>query len=437
MQIPMAVKHWLLAVLALLVIGLVWLSYNQRKLRPVHFLVPGPKHSLPCPNYPLEETIYPIKDTNHFILSAYEDHREKRLTRVIGIVHRHNLEPLSCIFCCEKSSNFQTRALIDIHTDHFGFPFATTDLLCEENPECNASHVTIEREERKRGGRLFLPIRNREKTEGDFPYEFTVCISNLFGDYNNALQFIQTMEVYKILGIQKVTIYNTSCGPQLDKVLHYYSEEGLLEVVPWPITQFLNPSRGWNFAEHKGDLHYYGQLTTLNDCIYRNMYKSKYLLLNDMDEIIMPYKHGRLHELMGNLSAQNPKVGVFVVENHIFPKTMFDDNKRFDLPLWREVPGINILEHIYREPDRKNVFNPTKLIINPRQVVQTSVHSVLKSYGETFRIPPDVCRIIHVRVPLQGHLTKEQLLVDTTLWDFQQELVPKINNVIHKSGVLT
>ncbi|MBN3319785.1 YSNK protein, partial [Atractosteus spatula] len=436
MQIPMVGKHWLLAVLAPLVIGLVWLSYNRCSLRPVNFPAPGPKHSLPCPKYLLEETIYPIKDTKHFIVSAYEDHREKRLTHVIGIVLRNSLEPLSCIFCCENGNTFQTRAQVNIHTDHFGFPFATTDLLCEENPECNASHVTIEREERKRGGRLFLPIRNREKTEGDFPYEFTVCISNLFDDYNNVLQFIQTMEVYKILGIQKVTIYNTSCGPQMDKVLHYYSEEGLLEVVPWPITKFLNPSHGWNFAEHKGDLHYYGQLTTLNDCIYRNMYKSKYLLLNDMDEIIMPYKHGRLHELMGNLSAQNPKVGVFVVENHIFPKTMFDDNKTFDLPLWREVPGINILEHIYREPVRKNVFNPTKLIINPRKVVQTSVHSVLKTYGETFRIPPDVCRIIHVRLPLQGHLTKEQLLVDTKLWDYQQELVPKINNVIHKSGIL-
>ncbi|KAL4660772.1 glycosyltransferase family 92 protein F13G3.3-like [Arapaima gigas] len=64
-------------------------------------------------------------------------------------------------------------------------------------------------------------------------------------------KFVQTIEIYKILGVQKVYIYNTSCGPDLEKVLQYYKEEGILEVEPWPIDHFLNPSKGWNFQEHK------------------------------------------------------------------------------------------------------------------------------------------------------------------------------------------
>ncbi|KAJ8413771.1 hypothetical protein AAFF_G00063690 [Aldrovandia affinis] len=313
------------------------------------------------------------------------------------------------------------------------------DVLCKNEPKCKATHVTLSLLPDTQdiyNQELFLPIKNQEQQEKTFQYNFTVCISNLFGTYNNVLQFVQTIEVYKLLGIQRVVIYNTSCGPDLEKVLHYYRKEGTLEIVPWPINQFLNPSKGWNFKEHGGDIHYYGQLTTLNECIYRNMYRSRYVLLNDIDEIVMPYQHANLDLLLEQLQREHPNVGVFTIENHIFPKTLFDHSGRFNRTEWKKVPGINILEHIYREPDRKNIFNPTKMIVSPRQVVQTSVHSVLKKYGETFLVPPDVCRIVHVRVPLQGSLTKEQLFVDKKLWEYENTLLPNVDNVLKKSGIL-
>ncbi|XP_072567403.1 uncharacterized protein [Paramormyrops kingsleyae] len=390
-----------------------------------------------CAKNLTEQNITPIKDTKHFLVSAYKDHRIDGTIRIISIYRRDDVRRLYCVIGCAQQEYLVTAAEVDIHHDSFGFPYHTTDLLCKTEPKCDATNVTISINTSTSDipDMIFLPIGNRERNEHNFKYNFTVCISNLFGNYNNVLQFVQTIEMYKLLGIQKVVIYNTSCGPDLDKVLHYYREEGTLEIHQWPIDQFLNPSKGWNFEEHKGDLHYYGQLTTLNDCIYRNMYRSKYLLLNDIDEIIMPYKHDTLELLLEDLQRQNSTVGVFLIENHIFPKTHFDETGQFHLTQWEKVPGINIMEHIYREPDRKDVYNPTKMIINPRQVVQTSVHSVLQNYGGTLRVPPDVCRIIHVRVPLQGSLTKEQLIVDTKLWEYQKDLVPNIDSVLYKSEI--
>lgn len=99
--------------------------------------------------------------------------------------------------------------------------------------------------------------------------------------------------------------------------------------MPWPIDQFLNPSAGWDAALHKGDLHYYGQLVTLNECIYRQMYQSKYVLLNDIDEIIMPYKYANLALLMEALQQEHKYVTVFLIENHIFPKTQFEEIGKF------------------------------------------------------------------------------------------------------------
>ncbi|KAL4601532.1 hypothetical protein GN956_G25831 [Arapaima gigas] len=311
------------------------------------------------------------------------------------------------------------------------------DLLCRMKPTCDATHIAISTSQciSDIHSMTFLPIQNRKKVEHDFPYNFTVCISNLFGDYNNVLQFVQTIEIYKILGVQKVYIYNTSCGPDLEKVLQYYKEEGTLEVEPWPIDKYLNSSKGWKFPEHKVDLKNYGQLTTLNDCIYRNMYRSRYVLLNDIDEIIVPYQHATLGLLMEDLQRKNPSVSVFLIENHIFPNTVYEGDGRFNLPQWEKVPGVNILQHIYREPDRNYVFSPTKMIVNPREVIQTSVYSVLKNYGGTLNVPPDVCRIINIREPLQGNLTKEQLIADTKLWDYEKELLPNVDRALKNSGI--
>lgn len=113
----------------------------------------------------------------------------------------------------------------------------------------------------------------------------------------------------RLLGVDRVVIYNTSCGPELDRLLQSYSKEGFLEVVPWPIDKHLVPSYGWLHSQSGGDVHYFGQQTTLNECIYRSMERSRYVLLNDIDEIIMPYQHMDLMSLMNTLQPQHPKVG--------------------------------------------------------------------------------------------------------------------------------
>ncbi|XP_051949822.1 uncharacterized protein LOC127620655 [Xyrauchen texanus] len=380
-------------------------------------------------------SITPIKYSKHFMVSAFIDHRIHGVIRVISIINRDSLQPLYCVYCSTEHDCETVKAKVQIHSDHFNFPFHVSDVICDGKHSQSATHVLISTSGSTNNDMKYLPIEN-QMIRKNFKFNFTVCISNLFGNYNNVLQFAQTIEMYKLLGIQRVVIYNTSCGPDLEKLLQHYEREGILEVVSWPIDQFLNPSSGWNFKEHKGDLHYYGQLTTLNECIYRHMYQSKYVLLIDIDEIIMPYKHADLPSLMEDLQSAHPDVGVFLIENHIFPKTQFEDSGKYKRPEWKDVPGINIMEHIYREPDRKNVYNPTKMIVDPRKVEQTSVHVPLKSIGGNYRVPFHVCRIVHVRVPLQGHLTKEELTVDTRVWDFGQEMIQNVDQTLKHSGLL-
>ncbi|XP_019204415.1 uncharacterized protein LOC100704330 isoform X1 [Oreochromis niloticus] len=389
-----------------------------------------------------EQTIMPLNNTKHLLVSAYMDQRVKDFDiRIIGIFRRDSIQPLHCFFCCAGYLSRTTPAAILQHPDNFGFPFVTTDVMCQIPQNCNATHVTLltTPDKQSPSNHPWLPIRNKDtvgQKEENMQFDFTVCISNLFGDYNNVLQFAQTLEMYKLLGVNRVVIYNTSCGPELDRLLQSYSDEGFVEMVPWPIDKHLNPSRGWLHSEHGGDLHYFGQLTTLNECIYRSMERSRYVLLNDIDEIIMPYQHEELMSLMNMLRNQHPNAGVFLIENHIFPKKHFEPSGRFHLPQWNGVPGINILEHIYREDPARNIYHPYKMIVRPRMVEMTSVHEVIKNFGDHYKVPLDVCRIIHVRVALLGSLTLEQLNVDKRLWDFQEKLIPNVDKVLKRVGML-
>ncbi|XP_029468492.1 uncharacterized protein LOC115097112 isoform X1 [Rhinatrema bivittatum] len=423
-----------LATISLTICISTWILYEyiktysriQRKYLPV--MIKQQNHH--CNEVSASGVITPLPDRRTFIVAPYFDAREN-IIRVIAIIHYQEVKELYCWFCCgSNSSTHRVMAIIDLHADRFGFPYGTADLLCSKPKNCDAKYVSIHLF--PEGNIEQLPafkINNREPVPRSA--EFTVCISTMFGNYNNVLQFIQSIEMYKLLGAQKVIIYKHSCSQLIEEILQYYILEGTVEVIPWPITDYLTVSGKWKYSMDAKDIGYYGQITTLNDCVYRNMYTSKYVILNDLDEIILPFKHGNWTSMMNSLQKQNPNSGVFLFENHIFPVTV--STPVFNISSWNSVPGVNILQHIYREPDRPNFFNARKIILNPRMVIQTSVHSVLKPTGMNLRVPRATAIVFHCRGPLQASLPKQSLIRDSNIWRYSSLLIKNVNYVLQKT----
>ena len=78
--------------------------------------------------------------------------------------------------------------------------------------------------------------------------------------------------------------------------MHFFlsiSLQGLVEVIPWSMPSVLNVSTGWQPEDSPGQMHYYGQIPALNDCVYRNMYQTQYIALHDIDELILPQQVDR------------------------------------------------------------------------------------------------------------------------------------------------
>ncbi|XP_063172200.1 uncharacterized protein LOC134506098 [Candoia aspera] len=425
----------------LFVLTLCFLSYYWRKSRdwyPVNGSTHQEKlhsHSCKGQGYLTNATITPLRDKNSFIIAPYSDKRDGNFIRVLSIVHHEKVKELYCMFCCQNSNRTViVKAEIDIHSDRFEFPYGMADLLCLEPQGCDPQFISVHPSADPEASQL--PLFQIQNLRSENPtLEFTVCISTMFGEYSNVLQFVQSIELYKILGAQKVMIYKNSCSPLLEQVLEYYISEGTVEIIPWPIHLYLKVSSYWHHSMDEKDIGYYGQITALNDCVYHNMYRSKYVVLIDADEVILPIKDADWKSLMQRLEKENPEDGVFLFENQVFRKTVVSTTP-FNFSSWRMVPGVNMFEHIHKEPNRIDDFNNRKMIVDPRKVIQTSVHSILKSYGDSIQVSNHLAINFHCRIPERKDLPDNALIRDSIFWRYNKTLIAKVNNALLKSSIL-
>lgn len=190
--------------LILFTVSLIFIFIINVRTPRTHRPIPQPRGPLKaCPFQVSNQTIIPLNNTKHLLVSAYMDQRVNGFDiRIIGIFRRDSIQPLHCLFCCADHLSRTTPATIFQHPDNFGFPFVTTDVMCQIPQNCNAAHVTLltQTDDIKELKQSWLPIRNKKtngKEENKFEFDFTVCVSNLFGEYNNVLQFTQTLEMYR------------------------------------------------------------------------------------------------------------------------------------------------------------------------------------------------------------------------------------------------
>ncbi|XP_077317224.1 glycosyltransferase family 92 protein F13G3.3-like [Lithobates pipiens] len=360
-------------------------------------------------------------DNRTFIIAPYYEPRLGQSVRVIAILHV-SVEELYCIFHCSSSEKVYIRAEIDLHSDRFGFPYGTADLLCAEPSGCNYTYMSFSSTNSTNTSQdLLFEVRNRPPPP--ISSNFTVCLSTLYGNYNNVLQVIQSIEMYKILGSSRITVYNTNCSQDVNKVLRHYVDEGILDMVPWPIDRHLQTSKNW--MHYKGlptEIGYFGQTAALNDCLYRNMYKSKFVLLLDIDEILLPVKDRDWSSMMESLQKTHPNTSVFRFGSHVFPTAI----RNSGLDMWSHVPGVNILTHLLRRPNKN--FTAPKMIVNPRDVFQTSIHHTLKYRRNAMILGQDTTMLFHCK-----HLKNvSDLIADDRIMRYNVSLVPNVDKVIHR-----
>ncbi|XP_067245684.1 uncharacterized protein [Chanodichthys erythropterus] len=376
-----------------------------------------------------------VGNLHTYVTGSYMDYRfgEKQI-KTIAIVLRKEQVKYSCVMCCD-GRNVTSPAEYTIHSDHFGFEYGTATITCHINSPCLIpTHVAITAKEISESITSFLPVRNRD-VPAVFPYEFTICISVMY-DYKNVLNLVESLEMFRLLGAQRVAIYKTNCDSDTQKVLDYYVKRGFVEIIPWTIKNHIKVSSGWRKDISSGELHYYGQIPALNDCIYRYMYQSHYVALHDLDELILPLKVKTWPELLPELEKMYGTAVGFEFENNVFSFTAkaYTDYKE---DKWKNVPGWDILNYIERIPNDPKAFNNYKVIVSPRLALKATVHGLLETVhhgSTTVRVSNSIARMYHSKY--FKYPPNTNLIRDDHLWDYAKDLIPAVSKVLQDCGFI-
>ncbi|XP_014908229.1 uncharacterized protein LOC106959897 isoform X1 [Poecilia latipinna] len=380
-----------------------------------------------------------VKGSKTLLVSAFLEHRTKpRKVLVIAIMFRKEKVSLQCSLRCREQLHV-SRASVDIHWDHFGFPYGTADVSCPLPPACQApTHVAVT-SAAIRNPDEFLEVQN-QKAPNVFPYNFTSCFSTMY-NYTNILQLVQTVEMLQLLGVNRIVIYKTNCSNETQRVLDYYTDKGLVEVIPWSLSKYLNVSRRAKPDQDPGDIHYFGQIPALNDCLYRSMYRSRYVALHDPDELILPQTVDSWLKLLEQLERKFGAERCYMFQNNWVPseffltppapKTLPQQNQ------WQNVSGINILAHLYSEPIKPPFgYRNFKTIVNPRGMFAVTVHGVLRAKRVCVWVDRKLARMYHIKSRGPTELKPKQMIYDGRLLNYSARLSSAVNTVLRETGLL-
>ncbi|XP_026229563.1 uncharacterized protein LOC113171423 isoform X2 [Anabas testudineus] len=389
-----------------------------------------------------ELSLVTVNGTKTLLVSAYQEHRTAtKEVRVIAVVLRSENVDYSCLLCCQDKLHV-SKGVSDVHSDHFDFVHGTADIMCPVPSGCESiSHITVISAAANSEDELheFMEVKNQKTRDESFSDNFTVCLSAMF-NFTNVLQLVQSLEMFQILGVNKVGIYLTSSSPETQHVLDVYTRKGLVEVIPWSWSKYLKVSQGFMPFKDPGDLHYYGQIPALNDCIYRYMYQSRYVAMQDIDELILPQSVSSWLELLPILEKTYGVDKGYMFENNVFPITKSPPSPQTlpsQTPSWQNVTGVNILAHLYSEPIiAETHYCNFKIIVNPRAVFSPTVHGLLKSKNGRAWVDRNIARMYHTRSAKQTHLTPDQLIFDGRLLSYSKRLIPAVNTVLRECGLL-
>ena len=256
-----------------------------------------------------------------------------------------------------------------------------------------------------------IPV-TQVQTTSNVMKEFGVCIESPLFNMTDVHFIIQTIEMNRILGAEWFIFYVHSASQDVIQVLQDYAKEGVVEVVMSTIPNTFN-------------IYYHGQQVLIQDCAYLNMYKVKYLLFTDLDEIIVPQKHRNWSQLLTAMDKKS--LGEFQVRHVVFSgksvsKTLSVCNSN------KEIERPRFMKFTERSPPYP-LPKRAKLIIKPETFAIIVTHGpcqLLKDYS-TYRVPSDVALLYHFRLGL-GDSRKR--VKDDRMVRYFPELIDRIEEQI-------
>ncbi|XP_040168091.1 uncharacterized protein LOC120903000 isoform X1 [Anopheles arabiensis] len=422
-----------------------------------------------------------------FVFSAFYDRRDGKLVRVIGATKTRGPEKVWCRFWYQTGVNStkyrsaSVMARVKIIRENWNLKYSACFILCPiRGPYPEIPHaVSVVSKIRAAPGNVLM-LRNTDndpdftnRTFSNIPNSIGVCVKPLHFNYDQALYLLEFLELNNLLGVSHFTFYNHTIGPKASCVLQHYVNGDLPQhIVPYEDaspakarnsstvdttdasyhmptkynednTAQLKPKitvniLPWNLRmRSQKEIRTEGLFASLNDCLYRSMYRYSHVALIDLDEFIIPHHNDTLIDLITWLSKRinNRNTGAYSFQNAFFYLQFADDEHMYTAS--DRQAHLRAALTTQRKTRRRSKLHPqkqrSKYICKPEAVIEAGNHFVWEFCPGrgSLNVPADAAILHHYRVCEFGgdDCIKTPSVVDRTAHRYSNRLLDRVGTV--------
>ncbi|XP_049869352.1 uncharacterized protein LOC126369102 [Pectinophora gossypiella] len=307
-----------------------------------------------------------------YVYSAFLERAAKAVVRVIAITI--TLPPYDSVICrmwLPDDRVITLSAQVQMPKIQIEKRYSATFVLC------NLRDTGIEPHEAQGASLAVMastaadrPPSNLHKVIDSFPKHGSdiyrnslhVCVSSFHLSYDRVDWMVEWIEMNRLLGVSHFYMYEGSVTDQVSCLLSHYQRQGLLTLFPWNLP---GP------VKHKISTR--AQVAALNDCLYRSMSTTGWLLVTDTDELVIPRHHSNLTTLLDSFTktyTSKHKTLAGLVFKNFFYFLGFEDDPNAPVPL--------ITSRKTRRMETPNLQQRTKYAVRPLEIIETGVHEVFQ-----------------------------------------------------------
>ncbi|XP_017472847.1 PREDICTED: uncharacterized protein LOC108363849 [Rhagoletis zephyria] len=270
---------------------------------------------------------------------------------------------------------------------------------------------------------------------------FAVCSTALYNPYReNSVRLVEWLELLRILGADHVMLPTFGLHPNATKVLRYYEREGFVSAPGISLVRGEPALPHFTYAAIKMSLtnHRTNEIIPLNDCLYRNMYKHEYIVVLDIDEVIMPLgEHHSWADLVRYAKAHIRYDDCEGLTSLCFRNVYFPAYPKRK-PYSDEVPTyMYMMQHVARVAEHLEPFMATKCFHDANSVTGLHNHYSMHWTGGCGMqtVNETAGQMQHYREPDIPE-TLDNPVIDAAIWRYREPLVRRTKAVLRKLGLL-
>ena len=209
-----------------------------------------------------------------------------------------------------------------------------------------------------------IDLRQRStahNTDVEYPaVNFTVCVPPMFGSFDDVSHLVEFIEVNRVFGAEKYQLYVESVSPRVASCLREYARRSIVEIQPWTVPPNIAPF-----------IYQHGQILAINECLYRLMYRTKYVVVQHVDQFTVPMRSDTWMSMLDSINkdtgGESDRIASYNFRNRFFPASL---PRSFNFTLKNKVEQIfKTLTVVQAEKQLLSFSDSSKTMARPERVI--------------------------------------------------------------------